>query len=205
VLFLGRRDDQVKIRGLRVELGEVESALRSHPSVVEAAAVARAEHLHAYVVPRREAPSPDELRQFLRRRLPEPMVPATFKTLGTLPRTANGKLDRRALPEPGPEPPRRFVPPRTPVESLLCAIWSEVLGRERVGVDDDFFALGGHSLLATQMIVRARRALELELPLRLAFERPTVAGLAAAVEEALIEEIRAAPAAAEAVAEETLA
>jgi hypothetical protein len=184
--FLGRRDQQVKIRGFRVEPEEVEVVLNRHPALRAAAVAVREDRrgdrrLVAYVV---EAPgrtaTAEELQTYLRRTLPEHMVPAAVVRLSELPLTANGKVDRRALPAPdgldGSAP--EFVPPRNPVEELLAAIWSELLRRERVGVHDNFFALGGHSLLATQVVSRVRRALEVDLPVRALFEAPTVAGLA---------------------------
>jgi len=189
--FLGRVDDQVKIRGHRVEPGEVRAALEACPGVERAAVVASAEQpaggprLVAYVVPRAglPAPEPETLRRLLRERLPEPMVPSAFVALAALPLTANGKLDRRALPPPADEE-RAWRPPRTAVEERLAAIWAEVLGRERVGVDDNFFALGGHSLLATQVVARVRQVLGRDLELRHLFAEPTLAHLASRIETA---------------------
>ncbi|MCA1614516.1 MAG: AMP-binding protein, partial [Acidobacteria bacterium] len=192
--YLGRADQQVKIRGYRIELGEVESALCKHASVREAVAVAREDvpgdkRLVAYVTGTSGARAvPAELRSHLRERLPEYMVPSAFVVLDTLPLTPNGKVDRRALPAPDStrdalESP--YEPPRTPVEEVLCGIWAEVLGSERVGVEDDFFELGGHSLLATQVISRLREALQVEVPLRALFESPRVKQLAVRVEALL--------------------
>jgi amino acid adenylation domain-containing protein/non-ribosomal peptide synthase protein (TIGR01720 family) len=185
--FLGRIDDQVKIRGVRVEVGEVEAALGAHAGVRECAVASRdggaaGRRLVAYVapVPERAAPSDRELREHLRRSLPEAMVPAAFVVLERLPRTPSGKLDRGALPaaEDGrPRPERAYAAPSGPVEEALAAIWSELLGVERIGSGDDFFALGGHSLLATQMVVQLRRLFRIELPLRELFAGPTVAEL----------------------------
>ncbi len=192
--FLGRVDDQVKLRGYRVELGEVESALVSHPAVRESATVLREDApeqklLAAYVVADGSSapPSPRELRGYLKERLPEYMVPSAFVVLEALPLTPNGKVDRRALPEPDnarPELGEDFVAPRTPVEEVLVGIWEEVLGLERVGIHDDFFELGGHSLLATRVISRVRDVFQVELPLRSLFEEPTVAGLSGRIEAA---------------------
>ncbi|HVR99225.1 MAG TPA: amino acid adenylation domain-containing protein, partial [Thermoanaerobaculia bacterium] len=189
--FLGRLDHQVKVRGFRIEPGEIEAALARHPGVAEAAVVVREDRLVAYVAP---GPDAAELRAFLRERLPEYMVPSSWVVLERLPRTPNGKVDRRALPallERRVE--RRFTAPRTPVEELLAGIWSDLLRVERVGADDDFFDLGGHSLLATQVVSRLRGALGVELPLRSLFEAPTVAALAARVEAARRAESAAMP------------
>ncbi|MBV9775157.1 MAG: AMP-binding protein, partial [Gemmatimonadetes bacterium] len=189
--FLGRMDGQVKVGGVRVELGEVEAALRAHPAVRTAAVVARgdagATRLVAYLVAKPgEDPAPGALRAWLAERLPSYMVPAAWVRLDALPTLPNGKLDRRALPEPeGAGGDEAYVAPRTPTEEILAGIWAEVLGVERVGAEDDFFALGGHSLLATRMIARVRGAFGTELPLRTLFEAPTVAGIAERVEAAL--------------------
>ncbi len=189
--FLGRLDHQVKVRGYRIELGEIEAVLTAHPDVRAAVVLAREDspgdrRLVAYVVPASEAsPSPSALQRHLAAALPRYMVPSAFVRMEALPRTPNGKLDRGAL--PAPEAPAHegaghaFVAPRTPVEEIVAAGIQEVLGLERVGVHDDFFALGGHSLLATRVISRLRSAFSVELPLRVLFEAPTVAGLAARV------------------------
>jgi amino acid adenylation domain-containing protein len=188
--FLGRDDHQVKVRGFRIELGEVEAALAAHPGVREAAAAALADEsgearLVAYVVEEDEVP-PDapDLRAWLRARLPDYMVPSLFVPLEALPRTANGKTDRAAL--PAPEGGRaaveaEYVEPRTAVEEALAAVWAETLHVERVGVHDNFFELGGHSILATQLVVAVRATLQAEVPVRVLFEHPTVAELAAAI------------------------
>jgi amino acid adenylation domain-containing protein len=187
---LGRLDGQVKLRGFRIELGDVETAAAEHPSVRECVAVVREDVpgdrvLVAYVVPSPAgAPSVAAFRAFLRERLPEFMVPSSFVPLEALPRTPNGKVDRRALPAPDrtrPEREHTYVPPRDAVEEALAGIFQEVLGRERVGAHDDFFDLGGHSLRAAQVASRVREALGVELPLRQMFESPTPAGLAEAV------------------------
>src|SRR6185369_14688533 len=187
--FLGRLDHQVKIRGFRIELGEVEAALAKHPQVQDAVVLAReiggAKALVAYVISVEDRPAAAELREHLRQRLPEQMVPAFFVFLSALPLTANGKLDRRALPDPEREAaPAELAGPRTPTEEILAGVWAEVLGLERVGVHDGFFDLGGHSLLATRVISRLRGLFGVELPMRALFERPNVAELAAAVDEA---------------------
>ena len=184
--FLGRVDQQVKVRGFRVEPGEIEAVLQGHPSIRSAAVVARDDgpgerRLVGYVVAADDdLPSDWALREWLRGRLPEYMVPAALVPLDALPMTPNGKLDRRALPAPELGAGRASVPPRDDVEAVVAAIWSEVLEVPAVGAFDSFFDLGGHSLLATQVISRVREALQVEVPLRVLFEEPTVAALAAA-------------------------
>jgi amino acid adenylation domain-containing protein len=190
--FLGRLDDQIKIRGFRVEPGEIEAALAKHPAVRAAAVAAREEastgrRLVAYVVQTGTQVPAAELRDFLKSRLPDYMVPSAFVALAALPLTPNGKIDRRALPAPDrsrPELKNTFVAPRNALETTLAAIWAQVLGLEQVGVHDNFFDLGGHSLLATQVISRVREAHRVEVNLRTFFERPTVAGIAEVIERA---------------------
>jgi amino acid adenylation domain-containing protein len=190
--FLGRADAQLKVRGVRIEPGEVEAALRQHPAVREAAATAQGEgdarRLVAFLVvdEGHHPPAAPELRAFLRERLPEAMVPAAYVAVDAIPRTASGKLDRRALPAPPPveaEPDRAYTAPRSPTEEALCAAWAQVLGVERVGVHDDFFELGGHSLLALRLLARVRDALRVELPVAALLQGPTVEQLARAVAE----------------------
>jgi alpha-ketoglutarate-dependent taurine dioxygenase/acyl carrier protein len=195
--FLGRLDDQVKIRGFRIELGEIEAALNLHPSVRESIVLLREDapgekRLVAYLAtePRTEF-TVDDLRSFLRQKLPDYMTPAAFVTLDALPLTPNGKIDRRALPAPEqsrPELAEAFVAPRNPVEDLLAGVWADVLEIERVGVHDNFFDLGGHSLLATKLFSRLRDAFQVELPLAALFEAPTVAALAERIQSAKREE-----------------
>ena len=185
VEYLGRLDTQVKVRGFRVEPGEVEAALGRHPRVSACAVVARGDaagekRLVAYVVGDAEA---DELRSALRTSLPEYMVPDAFVFLDALPLGANGKVDRRALPAPEQASGETYAAPRTPVEERLAAIWGEVLGHERVGIHDDFFALGGHSLLAARVVSRVREALGAEVGMVAIFEHPTVAALAGVLSE----------------------
>ena len=186
--FAGRRDQQVKLRGFRVELGEIEVALTRHPSVRESIVVARDDagdkKLIAYLVANGTAPNAGELRDFLGAQLPEYLVPAAFVVVDALPLSANGKVNRLALPDPdriSAKLSSEYLAPRNETERRLAAIWSNVLRVERVGVNDNFFELGGHSLLAAQVISRLRRELAIETPLRLLFEHPTVASLAAAV------------------------
>lgn len=190
--FLGRMDFQVKIRGFRVELGEIEAVLSNHPAVRETIVLAREDNpgdkrLVAYMVLAQEnKPTISELRSFLRKTLPDYMMPSAFVFLDTLPLTPNGKVNRRALPVPEttrPELERVYVAPRTALEETVTTCWEEVLGLERVGIHDDFFELGGHSLLATQIVGRLREIFPIELPLRTLFESPTVAGLSARILE----------------------
>ncbi|HYN21173.1 MAG TPA: amino acid adenylation domain-containing protein [Thermoanaerobaculia bacterium] len=183
---LGRADLQVKMRGFRVELGEIEAALVRHPAIREAVVVARGNleerRLVAYLV---GDASPGELRTFLRERLPEYMVPSVFVFLESLPLTPNRKVDCRALPEPEMAERAEADEILTPTEELLAGIWSEVLGTAAIGPADDFFGLGGHSLKVTQVLARVREAFRVELPVRSLFESPTLAGLAARIDEAL--------------------
>ena len=190
--YLGRSDHQVKIRGFRIELGEIEAVLDTHASVREAVVLAREDvpgdkRLAAYLVCSGEAPSVTELRDLVKAKLPEYMVPSAFVFLDALPLTENGKVDRRALPAPevGGGIAREHVAPRGPVEEALAAIFSEVLRLPTVSAHDGFFELGGHSLLATQVIARVRAAFAIDLPLRALFEATTPAELAARVDAAL--------------------
>ncbi|HEY2292124.1 MAG TPA: amino acid adenylation domain-containing protein [Thermoanaerobaculia bacterium] len=184
IRFLGRIDHQVKVRGFRIELGEIEAVLREHPAVREAVAAVAAggATLVAWVVaaPGQE-PTPAELRAIVARKLPAVMVPSAIVLLPALPRTANGKLDRRALPNPLEAPTAPFVPPGTAVEERLAAIWAEVLQVERVGIHDNFFELGGHSLAANRVLARVCSAFQIKLALRDLLETPTVAGLELAI------------------------
>ncbi|WP_158621682.1 non-ribosomal peptide synthetase [Corallococcus aberystwythensis] len=189
--FLGRFDFQVKVRGFRIELGEIEAALRQLETVKEAVVVAKGEgtekRLVAYVAPKDGATlEVDALKAHLRQRLTEAMVPGVMVLLEALPLNANGKVDRKALPEPeSATSGGTYVAPRTELEAKLAAIWAEVLRVPRVGVKDDFFALGGHSLLATQVVSRVRAETGAELPLRALFEAPSVEALASRIEAAL--------------------
>ena len=189
--FVDRVDHQVKIRGVRVEPGEVEAVLLTHEAVREAAVVARddrsdGKRLVAYVAgDEGNAPGQSELHGFLSKRLPPSMIPAAFVPLPALPRTANGKLDRRALPAPADSRPDLETPyrgPRDARELVLAAIWAEALGVDRVGVDDNFFELGGDSILSLQVLAQARKR-GLDLTVRQVFQTQTVAGLASVAGE----------------------
>lgn len=184
--YLGRLDDQVKIRGHRIELGEIEERLSQHPDVragvIDVQVDAKGQrHLVAYVVPETEnLPTTKQFRDWMSRQLPAYMVPAAFVRLEALPRTANGKLDRRALP-PADEPnscTASVERAATPLENSMLEVWRETLNRERVGLDDDFFDSGGNSLLAVQMMATIKRRFGVELPLQVLFESPTAALLA---------------------------
>lgn len=185
--FLGRRDSQVKVRGFRIELGEIEAVLRGHVGVREAVVSAREDksgdkRLVAYVVSRTHAaPRSDELRLYLKERLPEHMIPTGFVTLDELPLTHNGKIDRRKLPEPesvrsGPE--TSYAPPQSELENIIARIWQEVLRVEKVGVNDNFFDLGGHSFLVLEVSRRLMESFGDEVTLMDMFNYPTVTLLA---------------------------
>jgi amino acid adenylation domain-containing protein len=201
--FLGRIDRQVKLRGFRIELGEIEAALLTDPLVHAAAVAARDDgaagrRLVAYVVPAGAADEdlPRLLKARLRETLPDYMLPAAFVLLDALPLTPSGKIDRGALPpafetrqaagrKPG------GAAPRTGVEQRIAAIWEELLGVESPGIDDDFFELGGHSLLASRLVARLADVFGVEIPLQRPFESPTLAGLALAVEDAVLADLDA--------------
>jgi amino acid adenylation domain-containing protein len=196
LVWLAREDEQVKVRGYRIELGEVETALAEISWVRNAVVLARANdagdrRLVAYVVAadadgHLSAPH-GSLREQLKAKLPEYMIPSAFVFLEKLPLTTSGKVDRRALPEPDPgqdTSTQNFVPPGTPVEKELAKIWSDVLKIEKIGVNDVFFDLGGHSLLATQLISRVSESFNVDLAVRTVFEAPTIAELALRIETA---------------------
>jgi amino acid adenylation domain-containing protein len=189
---LGRTDQQVKVRGFRIEPGEVEAALEQVEGVSRAVVVARPDaggaYLAAYVVPAAGAPAPDgaALGAALRRTLPEYMVPARWAVLDTLPLTPSGKVDRKALPAPATTSEWVYVAPRTPVEETIATVWAQVLGVERVGVHEGFFALGGHSLLAMRAMSRLAAATGVELAVRDLFVHPTVAELAPRLEDQML-------------------
>jgi len=185
----GRADFQVKLRGYRIELGEIEAALAQHPAVAQAVVVANHAgaddmRLIAYVVCRGQCPPEAELRAFLSRTLPDYMVPQRFATVPVLPLTANGKIDRKALPAVSPQsqPVPSAARPATPLEDQLANAFRETLCVPRVGLDEDFFASGGHSLIASQMAALLSQQLGITLPLRAIFQHPTVAKLAAWIE-----------------------
>lgn len=186
--YLGRNDDQVKLRGYRIELEEIAAQLETHPQIQAAAVIVRNDHrgeqrLVTYFVGHEISPGVEELQRHLRAALPEYMVPSAFVQLASLPATANGKLDKRALPAPDASAylTRRYEAPRGETEELIAAIWQELLGLDRVGRDDNFFELGGHSLLATQVIARVEDHLCTALSIRLLFEFPTLQQFAAEV------------------------
>ncbi|MFI0484309.1 amino acid adenylation domain-containing protein, partial [Actinomadura sp. 9N215] len=196
--FLGRADEQIKIRGYRIEPGEIEVALTGHAQIRSAAVVAHGEgaserRLAAYLTVENDDDPPPvgELRAFLAPRLPSHLIPSVFVVLDALPLTATGKVDRRALPDPGTDRPRlaaSYIPPRTATEHALASIWCEVLGLDRVGAHDDFFDLGGHSLLAAQVVAHVRTRLHAALPIAAVFDAPVLSALATAIENSVEDE-----------------
>ncbi len=184
VEFIGRIDHQVKIRGYRIELGEIEHILLQHPQIKEAIVIAREDipgdkRLVAYLIFLRDTLDAAKLRVYLKKSLPEQMVPSAFVALETFPLTANAKIDLKALPAPEYQKHEKtYVAPQTETEKILCEIWEKVLKIERVGIYDNFFELGGHSLLATQVVSRLRSHYQVELPLREFFKTPVVLELA---------------------------
>lgn len=186
--YEGRVDDQVKVNGIRIELGEVEAALTGHPDVGQAVVVPDGGRLIGYLVPAPGAAvDPAAVQAGLAARLPTHLLPSALLVMAQIPRTANGKIDRSALPKPAvprqpPAPASRAL--RTPHERMLCEVFADTLDRPTVGVDEDFLALGGHSLLAMRAVSRIRDLLGVELAVRELFDHPTAAGLAARVEQA---------------------
>jgi amino acid adenylation domain-containing protein len=190
LVYLGRKDTRVKIRGIGIEVGEIETVLLEHGAVKEAIVMPRGDvgdekRLVAYVVGAQEVPpTSGELRTFVRQKLPESMVPSRFVFLKSLPLTINGKVDRQSLALvdcTGVESAAPFLTPRNPVETILTDIWRDVLGLEKIGINDNFFDLGGHSLLATQVIARLENIWHLDLPLATVLVNPTIAAMAEAV------------------------
>ena len=190
--YLGRIDDQVKIRGFRIELGEIEAVLGQHEAIREVVAMVREDvpgdkRLVAYIVPDGDhVPSVSVLRQYLKEKLPEYMLPGAFVMIEKFPLTPNGKIDRRALPSPTglrPELESAYVAPRTDMEQTIAAIWQTVLRLEKIGIHDNFFEVGGYSLLATRVISRIYKAFQVNLSLPSFFESPTVAGLSQTIEQ----------------------
>ena len=191
--FLGRADDQVKIRGFRVELGEIESILAAQPGVRQCTVIARAngddQQVVAYaVLDRQQATTTDALKQALKDRLPDYMVPTAIVELAKIPLTPNGKIDRKALPAPEERSTKEYKAPATVTEELVAQIWAEVLKLDKISADENFFDLGGHSLLATQVVSRVRRVFEIDLPLRYMFDAPTVSRIAERIDAALLPE-----------------
>jgi amino acid adenylation domain-containing protein len=191
--YLGRTDHQVKLRGYRIELEEVESALREHPKVLDAAVAVEDDgsggRLVAYVVRDGDTPATDELRRFAGTLLPLHMVPGSVVWLDRLPLTPNGKLNRASLPLLSGAPSAGFVAPRTEAEQALGTIWANLLKIDRVGMRDNFFEIGGHSLLAIRLVSRIRDVLGIELSLRDVFLRPTASDLAGLIEARLLDDI----------------
>ncbi len=185
--FVGRVDDLVKVRGFRIELGEITKTIRQHPAINDAFVLALdadsdRSRIVAYAVPNlRSTISATDLRSYVRKKLPDYMIPARFIFLDALPVSPNGKIDRKALPVPGRSRPELDVPyiaARSPVETELAKIWAEVLAIDRVGIHDNFFDLGGHSLAASRLVSRVIQKCQLELPIKALFESPTVAEMA---------------------------
>ncbi|QLE41851.1 amino acid adenylation domain-containing protein [Nostoc sp. C052] len=189
--YLSRIDGQVKIRGLRIELGEIEAVLSQHSDVQVSCVIVREDtpgdkRLVAYVVTHQNCqPTIGEIRQFLKAKLPDYMIPSAFVILESLPLNLNGKVDRRALPKPDLDTPllEKYVAPRTPVEEMLVLLWAQVLKVEQVGIHDNFFELGGHSLLATQLVSRIRTSFKIELSLRELFAASTITELAPLIQQ----------------------
>jgi len=223
--FLGRTDDQVKVRGFRVELGEIEQVLRTHPGVAQTGVVLREDvpgdaRLVAYVVAKQagyavshsDRPTPEKVREWVAAHVPEYMVPSAVMLLEALPLTANGKLDRAKLPAPGTdaEVQDSFVAPRTPTEETVARIWRDVLKKPRIGITESFLDLGGHSLLAIRVLGRINKELGVRLPLRSLFETPTVERIAATIDGELAQKaeadaLRAALAAVESLSDDDVA
>jgi amino acid adenylation domain-containing protein len=198
IAYLGRVDEQIKILGHRIEPNEIEARLDRHPTIASSLVVARGaaceeKRLAAYLVMRNgNTPATADLRDFLQTELPDYMVPSIFVKLATMPLTANGKVDRAALPEPNAENTLRdeeFIRPRTPIEQRLATTLCALLNLSEVSVKDNFFLLGGHSLLGTQLIVKLRSTFGVDLALRTLFDAPTIAGLSAEIEKQIVAKV----------------
>jgi amino acid adenylation domain-containing protein len=198
LIFLGRKDDMVKVRGYRVELEAVEAALRGLPGVREAAVVSCSfvgsdNHLVAYIVPEEQpGPSASAIRRQLSQVLPDYSLPAIFVEIDSLPKLATNKVDRQALPAPDQVRPlleTPYAPARTPYEERLCTLWAEMLGWKQVGIHDPFLELGGHSLLAARLVDRVVSEFQVEIPLRMLFEAPTVADMAETILRIQVEQL----------------
>ena len=192
IKYLGRIDKQVKIRGYRIEMAEIETRLGEHPAIRDLALTIRDDHrnekrLVAYLVLNEDqSVQPNELRGWLREKLPEYMVPSVFEFLTSLPLNANGKVDLEALPEPlslRPELESSFEPPQTQTQRLIAGIWQEILNLSKVGIHDNFFDLGGHSLLLTQVHHRLKAGINKELTVIDLFKYPDIASLAAYLDQ----------------------
>jgi amino acid adenylation domain-containing protein len=198
--YLGRIDDQVKVRGYRIELGEIESRLLAHGRVKAAAVTAREDqvgdkYLCAYYVPSDSGGLQAEmLREYLSAELPDYMIPSYFVHLDQMPLSSSGKLDRKALPEPEATTETRYVPPQNPLQEKIQEIWQEVLNRQPIGIDDDFFEIGGHSLKGIQIISAIHKEFAVKIPFVEIFQRPTIRGVSAYVKDARIERFETIPA-----------
>jgi acyl carrier protein len=186
LVYLGREDDQVKVRGYRIELKEIAAVIGAHPAVLESVAVVHGTGVErrvlAYVAARAGVElTIDELQRHVHDQLPRYMAPSQIVVLERLPKSPNGKIDRKALPDPGRSTARGLAP-RTPIEAEVAALWAAALGVAAVGVEDDLFSLGAHSLLAVTVRARLERRFGIALPLRDMFDAPTVAAMAAAIQ-----------------------
>ncbi|MDJ0658850.1 MAG: amino acid adenylation domain-containing protein [Crocosphaera sp.] len=173
--FLGRLDNQVKIHGFRVELGEIEAVLQQHPQISQAVVICKQDRLIAYIVPKKATLETSQWRLFLQEKLPDYMIPVTYVHLKALPLNKNGKIDRQKLPDPDLQNQAQFVPPRNDIEAQLCQIWAEVLGLEKIGIEDNFFTLGGHSLQAIQLVSKISMVMDRDISVKSLFVRPTIA------------------------------
>ncbi|MDJ0580941.1 amino acid adenylation domain-containing protein [Crocosphaera sp.] len=187
--YIGRIDHQVKIRGFRIELGEIEAQLSNHPEIRESVVIAREDEpgnkrLVAYIVPQTEEIKIPDLRDFLKKKLPDYMIPSAFVFLEKLPLTPNGKIDRKALPSPdwSNRDQEGFIAPQTPTQEMLASIWGEVLKINRIGINDNFFELGGHSLIAGKIMSRVRDDFQVEIPIPQLFESPTIGQFSQVIE-----------------------